>query len=155
MSMCVYQEERHNFVIITVYVDDLNLIRTPEEVQKATECLKHEFEMKDLGKTKLCLGLQMEHLEDEIFLHQSNYTAKVLKRFYMDKAHPLSTLMVVRSLEVNKDPFRPKERDKELLGPEVLYFSAIGALIYLVNCTRPNISFAVNMLARFSSSPTK
>ena len=73
----------------------------------------------------------------------------------MDKAHPLSTPMVVRSLEVNKDPFRPKKRDEELLGPEVLYLSAIGALMYLANCTRPDISFAVNMLARFSSSPTK
>lgn len=37
----------------------------------------------------------------------------------MDKAHPLSTPMVVRSLEANKDPFRPPEEDEELLGPEV------------------------------------
>jgi hypothetical protein len=27
----------------------------------------------------------------------------------MDKAHPLSTLMVVRSLDVKKNPFRPHE----------------------------------------------
>ena len=106
----------HNFVIIAIYVDNLNLIGTPEEVQKATECLKQKFEIKDLGKIKLCLGLQMEQLEDGIFLHQSNYTAKVLKRFYIDKPHPLSTPMVVRSLEVNKDPFRPKERDEKTIG---------------------------------------
>jgi len=61
--------------------------------------------MKDLGKTKLYLGLQIEHLADWIFIHQSAYTERVLKRFYMDKAHPLSTPMVVRSLEVNKDLF--------------------------------------------------
>ena len=36
-----------------------------EEVQKAIEYLNKEFEMKDLGKTKLCLGLQIEHLADE------------------------------------------------------------------------------------------
>ena len=111
--------------------------------------------MKYLGKTKLCLGLQMKYLEDGIFLHQSNYTVKILKRFYIDKAHLLSTPMVVRSLEVNKYPFRPKERDEELLRPEVPYLSAIGELMYLANCTMPNISFAVNMLARFSSSPIK
>ena len=114
-------------MIIAVYVDDLNIIGTPEEVQKAAECLKQEFKMKDLGKTKLCLGLQMEHLEDEIFLHQSNYTVKVLKKFYMDKAHPLSTPMVVRSLEVNKDPFRPKERDEELLD---LKFHTLVLLVH-------------------------
>ena len=27
--------------------------------------------------------------------------------------------------------------------------------MYLANCTRPDISFAVNLLARFSSSPTQ
>ncbi|XP_070013035.1 uncharacterized protein [Nicotiana sylvestris] len=46
-----------------------------------------------------------------------------LKRFYMDKAHTLSTPMVVRSLEVDKDLF--------------------------------DIAFSVNLLARYSSSPTR
>ena len=52
------------FVILAVYVDDINLIGTPEEVQKAIEYLKKEFEMKDLGKIKICLGLQIEYLVD-------------------------------------------------------------------------------------------
>ncbi|XP_035841267.1 secreted RxLR effector protein 161-like [Helianthus annuus] len=73
----------------------------------------------------------------------------------MDKANLLSTPMVVRSLNVENDPFRPSEDDEEVLGPEVPYLSAIGALMYLTNCTRPDISFAVNLLARFSSAPTK
>ena len=40
------------------------------------------------------------------------------------------------------------KNDEELLGPEVPYPSAIGALIYLANCIRPNITFSVNLLAR-------
>ncbi|PHU19641.1 Protein trichome birefringence-like 21 [Capsicum chinense] len=44
----------------------------------------------------------------------------------MDGAHPLSTLMVVRSLDVNKDPFRPQEKNEELHGPKISYLSAIG-----------------------------
>ncbi|KAL0338488.1 UNVERIFIED_CONTAM: Secreted RxLR effector protein [Sesamum angustifolium] len=63
--------------------------------------------------------------------------------------------MVVRSLDVNKDPFRPRESDEELLGPEVPYLSAIGALMYLVNHTRPDITFVVNLLARYSFAPTR
>ncbi|CAA7015992.1 unnamed protein product [Microthlaspi erraticum] len=73
----------------------------------------------------------------------------------MDKSTPLSTPMVVRSLNVEKDPFRPPEENEKILGPEVPYLSAIGALMYLANCTRPDISFAINLLARFSSSPTQ
>ncbi|KAI5676244.1 hypothetical protein M9H77_07194 [Catharanthus roseus] len=63
--------------------------------------------------------------------------------------------MVVRSRDVNKYPFRPREEDEELLGPEVPYLSAIGALMYLANNTSPDIAFVVNLLARFSSSPTR
>src|SRR5688572_4177408 len=111
--------------------------------------------MKDLGKTKFCLGLQIEHLKSGIFVHQSNYTEKVLKRFYMDKAHPLSSPMVVRSLNIKDDPFRPHEENEEILGPEVPYLSAIGALMYLANNTRPDIAFSVNLLARYSNAPTK
>ena len=94
-------------MIIAIYVDDLNIIGTPEELQNAVNYLKKEFEMKDLGNTKFCLGLQIEHLKDGIHIHHSTYTEKILKKFYMDKVHPLSTPMVVRLLDVNKDQFHP------------------------------------------------
>ena len=54
------------FAIIAVYVDDLNLVGTPEQLTKTTNYLKKEFEMKDISKL-----------------------------FYMDKTHPLSSPMVV------------------------------------------------------------
>ena len=100
------------------------------------------------------LGLQIEHLKDRIHVHQSTYTKKILNKFYMDKTHPLSTPTVVRSLDVNKNQFCPCENDEEFLGLEVLYLSAIGALMYLANNTKPDIAFVVNLLARFSSSLT-
>ncbi|CAA7033812.1 unnamed protein product [Microthlaspi erraticum] len=147
---CVFiKKSSLGFVIIAVYVDDLNMIGTQKEIDDARTHMKEEFEMKDLGKTKFCLGLQIEHFQDGIFVHQSNYTKRVLKRFYMDKATPLSTPMVNRSLDVEKDPFRPCEDNEEVLGPEVPYMSAIGGLMYLANCTRPDIAFATNLLARY------
>ena len=47
-----------------------------------------------------------------------------------------------------------EKNDEELLGPELPYLSAIGALMYLANCTCPDIAFFVNVLARYSSAPT-
>ena len=153
---CVFiKKSETGFAIIAVYVDDLNLVGTPEELTKTAEYLKKEFEMKDLGKTKFCIGLQIEHFPNGMLVHQSTYIKKILKRFNMDKAHPLSSPMVVRSLDVKNDPFRPCEKGEELLGPEVPYLSAIGALMYLANCTRPDIAFSVNLLARYSSAPTR
>ena len=153
---CIFiKKSETGFAIIAVYVHDLNLVGTPEELTKTAEYLKKEFEMKDLGKTKFCIGLQIEHFPNGVLVHQSTYNKKILKRFNMDKAHPLSSPMVVRSLDVKNDPFRPCEKDEELLGPEVPYLSAIGALMYLANCTRPDIAFSVNLLARYSSAPTR
>ncbi|XP_044430953.1 disease resistance protein RPM1-like [Triticum aestivum] len=114
-----------------------------------------EFEMNDLDKTKLCPGLQLEHSPDGILVHQSAYTQKVLEIFGFDKACPSKILMAGRSLQPDKDPFRPKEEGEETLGLEVPYLSPVGALMYLANCTRPDIAFAVSLLARYNSEPTK
>ena len=78
-----------------------------------------------------------------------------IKRFYMDKSHPINSPIVVCSLEVNKNPFRRKEENEELFDPKVSYLNAIGALMYLANCTRPDIAFFVNLLARYNSTLTK
>ena len=63
--------------------------------------------------------------------------------------------MIVHSLEVKNDLFYPKEDNKELLGPEIPYYSVIGALMNLANYTRPDIAFLVNLLVRYSSTPTQ
>ncbi|GJT52805.1 retrovirus-related pol polyprotein from transposon TNT 1-94 [Tanacetum coccineum] len=112
---CVFiKKTRSGFVIIVVYVDDLNIIGTNKEINEVVVHLEEEFEMKDLAKS-------------------------------------LSTPMVGRSLNVDNDPFRPCEEDEDILGPEVPYLIAIRALKYLTNCTIPDISFAVNLLARFNA----
>ena len=58
----------------------------------------------------------------------------------MDKINPLSTPMVVRSLNIENDSFRPREDNEEVLIPEVPYLSAIGTLMYLSNCTQSDNS---------------
>ena len=104
--------------------------------------------MKDLGKTKFYIGMQIEHFPNRVLVHRSTYIKKILKHFYMDKTHPLTSPIVVWSLDVKKEPFRPCKKCEELLGREVPYISAIGALIYLANCTFLNINIALFMYWR-------
>ncbi|KAM2216226.1 hypothetical protein ACFXTI_022740 [Malus domestica] len=74
--------------------------------------------------------------------------------FSQDKSNPSNTPMVVRSLDAKRDLFHLKEDDEKILEPKVLYLSAIGTLLCLAQCTRPDISFVVNLLARYSNAPT-
>jgi len=45
------KRSKNGYAIIIVYVDDINIVGTPNELAKAIYCLKKEFEMKDLEKT--------------------------------------------------------------------------------------------------------
>jgi hypothetical protein len=72
----------------------------------------------------------------------------------MDKEYPSKTPMVVRALENDTDPFRPRQVGEEVLDSEYSYLSAIRALIYLVNNIRPDITFTVNLLVRYSVAST-
>nr|ABA98007.1 retrotransposon protein, putative, Ty1-copia subclass [Oryza sativa Japonica Group] len=114
---CVFiKKSPTRFCIISVYVDDLNIIGNTQDINEARHHLKTEFEMKDLGQTKFFLGLQLEHLPSGILVHQSAYTQKILEKFNMDKSYPSKTPMVVRFLDVEKDPFRPKEDGEDVLN---------------------------------------
>ena len=66
---CVFiKKSSTGFCIISIYVDDLNIIGNGPDINEARHHLKTEFEMKDLGQTKFCLGLQLEHFNSGIFI---------------------------------------------------------------------------------------
>jgi hypothetical protein len=57
---CVFiKKSSTGFCIISVYVDDLNIIGNEPDINEARHHLKTEFEMKDMGQTKFCLGLHL------------------------------------------------------------------------------------------------
>lgn len=108
-----------------------------------------------LGRTSFCIGLQLEHLSDgSIFLHQTSYTQKLLVSFHMSQANPLAAPMIGRS-KSQDDPYQPCEEEEEEYEDKKRYLTAVGALLYLATNTRPDISFAVSVLARHSQRPAK
>ena len=58
ISPCIFIKKfGQGFVIIAVYVDDLNILGTSGEISQTVEYLKKEFEMKDLEKNKFLFGV--------------------------------------------------------------------------------------------------
>ncbi|CAA0811482.1 Uncharacterized mitochondrial protein AtMg00810, partial [Striga hermonthica] len=79
-----------------------------------------------------------------IVLSQSHYVEKVLKKFNAYEG-PLSRtpLDLCLNLEANKgQPVAQLE-----------YSRIIGSLMYLTNCTQPDLAYPVNNLSRFTSNP--
>lgn len=52
------------FVIVAVYIDDLNIIGTFDICQYTQKLLIQHFDIKLLDKTIFCFGLQIHHLLD-------------------------------------------------------------------------------------------
>jgi hypothetical protein len=68
---CVFNRRfSTGFCINSVYVDDFNIISHTKDIDESCNHLEMEFEMKDLGRTKFYLAMQLEHLQTGILIHQ-------------------------------------------------------------------------------------
>jgi hypothetical protein len=145
---CVYYFWRDKtVVIIALYVDDHFILSNDE--QKTLEikrALMSEFEMVDLGKTRLCLGMNISYDETgSISLDQKHYIKQLLDKFEMYDAKPAKT-----PLEKNS---KLEEGDKENL-PDVPYQSLIGCVMYIAISTRPDVCYTVGCLSQFNTCYT-
>ena len=48
---------------------------------------------------------------------------------------------------------RPKTSEEEKMMRQILYASAVGSLMYVTLCTRPDIYYSVGMVSRYQSNP--
>jgi hypothetical protein len=100
--------------------------------------------MTDLGLMHFCLGIEVWQEPGNIFISQSKYAGEILKAFGMTECKAVGTPMEV-DLKLSMEDTSP-------LVEERLYRKLVGSLIFLCN-TRPDISYAVGVLSRFSNKP--
>ena len=88
-----------------------------------------------------------------LYLSQSEYLEKILKRFNMMGGKTLSTpLPSYVKLCLDDCPKSDAERDEMAKVP---YSSAVGSLMYAMICTRPDIAYAVGVVSRYMANPGK
>jgi hypothetical protein len=143
MDHSVYVREN---LIVAVYVDDCILLSANlNDILVFKKEIMKNYKVKDLGELRTIVGMQWERnrKQKSSFLHQSKYTEDVLKRFKMQDSKAVDT-PAVRVGELEQKEFENID----------MYQKAVGSLIYLNTCTRPDISFAVSSLARKMSNPS-
>jgi hypothetical protein len=151
---CVYVKINHDksFVILATHIDDQIICGNAKAVEVVKKLLSKQFPMKDLGVPKLWTGIQVDYdIKGSIFLSQSNYTEKILKKFKMDWSKSVPTPTTTTRL-IQGELLSAQERQEM---EEIPYRSAVGSLMWLMVTTRPDIVFAVGQVARFSHAPNK
>ena len=88
-------------------------------------------------------GIKVENNNFRYSVSQTNYIENVSSKFKVHNTRKAKTPYTGDNVNENRNPF-----DK------TTYKSALGSLIYLAKCTRPDISFAVNKAARNTENPT-
>ncbi|CAN0838583.1 Retrovirus-related Pol polyprotein from transposon TNT 1-94 [Linum grandiflorum] len=145
---CVYTKSFDgNFVILCLYVDDMLIMSTNMSAISMTKAfLSSRFEMKDLGPADVILGIKVTRTETGYTLSQEHYVNKIVSIHLDDHLSTASTPFDSNS-HLEKNQGEPIDQSK--------YARIIGSLMFLTNCTRPDVSFAVNRLSRYTSNPNE
>ncbi|GJY77593.1 retrotransposon protein, putative, ty1-copia subclass [Tanacetum coccineum] len=111
------------------------------------------FAVKDLGEAAFILGIKIyrDRSKRLIGLGQNAYMDKILKRYRMDN-FKRGNIPMQEKLDLNKT--QGASTPKEVKRMEnVPYASAMGSIMYVVRCTRPDVAFTQNITSRFQQNP--
>jgi hypothetical protein len=137
-------------IIIGLYVDDM-LICGPklQAVEAVIQGIAALWEIKDLGDVSLILGVQVRRNRQtrSLTLSQEAYITELLQRYKLQEATTVTTPVADRNTLI-------KGSSDEQLGDQALYQSAIGALMWLVKGTRPDIAYSVGQLSQHCNNPS-
>ncbi|MBW0540998.1 hypothetical protein O181_080713 [Austropuccinia psidii MF-1] len=116
----------------------------------SVEEIQQKFDMKDLGKANLLLGIKILHSKAGFSLLQEHYIKNIAVNFGITQLAPTNTplkpgLQLMKASEEEIESFQK-------LGFN--YRSIIGALNYISTNTRPDITFAISHLSQFLERPS-
>lgn len=147
---CVFYN--HNLdLMVAIYVDDILIFwRDNETLMKIKQSLSNTFKMKDMGLAKHCLNIRLNQGDGFIELDQSIYIKLILERFNMQDSKPVFTPQDT-SVKLSVKAIPDEVIDESALK-QIPYQEAVGCLLYLSQCTRPDIANAVVNVSRFNTN---
>ncbi|KAK3001019.1 hypothetical protein RJ639_020679 [Escallonia herrerae] len=136
-----------SFLAVLIYVDDVIVTRTDSaKISWLKHYLDTKFHIKDLGKLKYFLGIEVARSSDGIVLSQRKYVLDILKECGLTGCKPSSSPMAEQhQLDLNSG---------ELCDDPGQYRRLIGRLLYLT-ITGPDISYVVHIQSQFMHKPRR
>ena len=135
-----------SFTVLLIYVDDILITgNDPVSIAEIKTFMHRKFHLKDLGKLKYFLGIEISTSKTGTFISQRKYALEIIKDTGLLGAAPVDTPME-RNLKLS-------DKSDLLKDPE-RYRRLVGRLIYLT-VSRPDITYSVHILSRFMHQPRK
>ncbi|XP_071692022.1 uncharacterized mitochondrial protein AtMg00810-like [Rutidosis leptorrhynchoides] len=133
------------FLALVIYVDDLLLTgNNPKLISDVKQQLDTTFSIKDLGSIHYYLGIEFLRNLQGITISQRKYALELLH---------LAGILVEKPSNIPLDPtINLTDNIGEPLPDATQYRTLVGKLIYCT-ITRPDLSFAAQILSQFSQSP--
>nr|GEY32492.1 hypothetical protein [Tanacetum cinerariifolium] len=147
-DICVYYRSYApgEYIYILLYVDDMLIAyKSKAEIGSTKSLLKREFDMKDLGETKKILGMEIvkDRSRKILRVSQSGYVSKILNNFRIENGKLVQMPLGGHfKLSLKDCPIR--DCDVRRMS-KVPYANAVGSLMYLMVCTRPDIAYAATL----------
>ena len=110
------------------------------------DVLSSEWEVTDLGKLHKIISIEVTCTDNSIFISQQKYIENLLHKENMQDANLAAISM---DLNIKLAP----NLDNNELNHNNSYAKLLGCLQFISNSTRPDISYAVNKLAAYTTNP--
>lgn len=148
-SMYILKDNGIITAAIIVHVNDILLSGTQSVIDRVEGLLQRKFKLtrnEDVSHF-LSFDISRDRREKTYTMNQASYIHDLVKQHQLEEARSVPTPC--------DDQFKDlKKNDDPLLTTSHPYGSLIGALLWLSNGTRPDITYAVNRLSSFMSNPT-
>ncbi|KAL0453656.1 UNVERIFIED_CONTAM: Retrovirus-related Pol polyprotein from transposon TNT 1-94 [Sesamum latifolium] len=150
---CIYKKISGSSVAyLVLYVDDILLIGNYVKILGDIKAwLSTQFSMKDMGEASYILGIKIyrDRSRRMLGLTQSSYIEKVLKRYKMEHSKR-GVLPMRHGIKLSKKQ-SPKTDEELKRMSNIPYASAVGSIQYAVQCTRPDVAYALSVMSRYQA----
>ncbi|XP_071719282.1 uncharacterized mitochondrial protein AtMg00810-like [Rutidosis leptorrhynchoides] len=150
-SWNMYQLDINNAFLYGDLSEEVYMSLSEGEINKCKEFLSTKFRVKDLGKLKYVLGIELMESEKGLTMCQRKYCLELLSEFGLLGCKPTLTTMEPDSILSSNVVH---ETGDTLLDNITEYQKLVGKLINLT-LTRPDIAYAVHCLSQFMHAPRK
>ena len=143
-----------SLMLITVYVDDILIAcKDLEAINAIKRDFSERFEMTDYGEATSILGISIirDWAKGTIILEQRAYIDEIVTKFNQDESNGKVTPMET-NIEYSKN-MCPATADEMHRMANVPYRQAVGSLMHLMVCTRPDLAYPVSVLSRYMQNP--